>query len=331
MDPLTHTLTGLFLGRAGLNRLTPRSTPILLLAANAPDIDIVTTAGGSLNYLHYHRHMTHALAAMPLIAILPVVLVWAVSRKPVHWGGAFLAALVAVASHLALDLTNVYGIRLLLPFSGTWLRLDWCAVIDFWIWGALLLGVAAPFLSHLVTSEIRSGTKRPSHHGRASAIFALLSLLLYDCGRGVLHARAEAVLDSRVYHGEVPSRVVAIPGMNPMRWRGLIETREFYQMPEVDLAGPFDPGSSMPFYKPGPDPAIEAARRNPAFQTFLTFSQFPLWKVTPVPEPQNGKRVEVFDIRFGTPLQSGFTMSGIVDPRGEVVQTSFRFGIPPPR
>ena len=66
MDPLTHTATGLFLSRAGLNRLTPQAAPILMLAANAPDIDIVTTAGGSLNYLHYHRHLTHSLAAMPV-------------------------------------------------------------------------------------------------------------------------------------------------------------------------------------------------------------------------------------------------------------------------
>src|ERR1043165_1620564 len=45
MDPLTHTATGLFLSRAGLNRWTPLATPILLLAANAPDIDIGGVGG----------------------------------------------------------------------------------------------------------------------------------------------------------------------------------------------------------------------------------------------------------------------------------------------
>src|SRR5271157_6305162 len=60
MDPLTHTATGLFLSRIGLKRWTPLATPILLLAANAPDIDIVTASGGSLSYLHYHRHLTHS-------------------------------------------------------------------------------------------------------------------------------------------------------------------------------------------------------------------------------------------------------------------------------
>ncbi len=48
MDPLTHSATGIFLGRAGLNRFCEQAPWILLLAANAPDIDIVTLLGGSL-------------------------------------------------------------------------------------------------------------------------------------------------------------------------------------------------------------------------------------------------------------------------------------------
>src|ERR1700757_3429786 len=123
MDPLTHTATGLFLSRIGLKRWTPLATPILLLAANAPDIDIVTAAGGSLSYLHYHRHLTHSLLAMPAMAIGTVALVALVARKKIHWMGAFLGALIAVATPLLLDLTNTYGVRLLLPFSPRWLRL----------------------------------------------------------------------------------------------------------------------------------------------------------------------------------------------------------------
>jgi inner membrane protein len=113
MDPLTHTATGLFLSRIGLKRWTPLATPILLLAANAPDIDIASLAGGPLSYLHYHRHLTHSILAMPVMALGTVALVWAFARKSgIRWTGAFFAALIAVASHLLLDLTNVYGIRL---------------------------------------------------------------------------------------------------------------------------------------------------------------------------------------------------------------------------
>ena len=331
MDPLTHTATGLFLSRAGLNRLTPQAAPILLLAANAPDIDIVTTAGGSLNYLHYHRHLTHSLVAMPVIAILPVLLVWAVTRAPIRWAGAFLASLVAVGSHLLLDYTNVYGIRLFLPFSGAWLRLDLTPVIDLWIWAVFLLGLAGPFLARLVTSEITSGKPRPAHHGRAFACLALAFLLIYNCGRAVLHSRAIATLESRLYDGEASVRVAAMPTFSPLEWRGLVETQEFYQLEDVDLAGQFDPGRGLTFHKPLSDPAIEAARATPTFQAFLAFSQFPLWRVTPVSEPENGRKVEVLDLRFGNPLQPGFMATAVVDARGRVVTTGYQFGAPRPR
>src|ERR1019366_5685795 len=133
MDPLTHTATGLFLSRVGLGLWTPRALPILLLAANAPDLDILTASGGSLNYLHYHRHLTHSLIAMPVMGILPVLLVRWAGRKPIHWAGAFAAAFLAVASHLLLDWTNSYGIRPFLPFSGQWIQLDLNNVVDLWL------------------------------------------------------------------------------------------------------------------------------------------------------------------------------------------------------
>jgi len=332
MDPLTHTATGLFLSRVGLGRWTPRALPILLLAANAPDIDILSAAGGSLSYLHYHRHLTHSLVAMPVMALVAVLVVRVASRKPVHWLGAFFAALIGVASHLLLDLTNVYGIRLWLPFSGEWLRLDLTSVIDIWIWGVLLLGIAGPFVGRLVGSEVSSGTLREKNHGRGFAIFALAFLLLYNCGRGVLHARAVAVLESRLYAESLPLRVAALPHpANPLRWRGLVETSDFYQVEDVNLAGEFDPARGTVFHKPEPNPALEAARHTAAIQEFLRFARFPLWRVTPVSEPENGQRVEVLDMRFGTPLAPGFLASALLDSNLRAVETSFTFGAARPR
>src|SRR5215831_12347903 len=199
MDPLTHTATGLFLSRAGLKRWTPLAAPILMLAANAPDIDIVSAAGGSLSYLHFHRHLTHSLAAMPVMAILPVLAVRAIARKPVAWLGAFAASMIAVGSHLLLDLTNIYGIRLLLPFSPRWMSLDLTSVVDLWIWAVIILGLAGPFVARLVGSEIASNAGRAQpHHGRGLAWLALVFIMLYTGGRAVLHGRATAVLESRM-------------------------------------------------------------------------------------------------------------------------------------
>jgi membrane-bound metal-dependent hydrolase YbcI (DUF457 family) len=331
MDPLTHTATGLFLSRAGLNRWTPQATPILLLAANAPDIDIVTLSGGSLNYLHWHRNITHSLVAMPLMALLPVVLVRLVGRKPFPWGGAFAAALAGVASHLLLDWTNGYGVRFLAPFSERWFQLDLTPLFDLWIWGVLLLAIVGPVLGRLVSSEISSATVRPRHYGRGSAWFALTFLLFYNYGRSVLHARAVATLDARDYQGSAPSRVGAFPGITPWQWRGLVETPDFDAVADVNLTGNFDPSRAAIFQKPDADPALDAARRTHVFQEFLQFSQFPLWRVSPAPDLDNGKLVELLDLRFGDPLVPGFMASALVDSGLHVVRTEYTWGVPRPR
>jgi inner membrane protein len=331
VDPLTHTATGLLLARAGLNRLTPQATPILLLAANAPDIDVVTAARGSLNYLHYHRHLTHSLIAMPILAVAVILLVRLVARTPLRWSGAFGVALAGIASHLLLDFTNVYGIRLFLPFSDSWLRLDLTPVVDVWIWTAMFIAFSGPLLARLVVSEITSGKPDRGRHGGGFAWATLLFLLAYNGGRAALHARALAVLDARLYNGAAPLRVAALPSQNPLVWSGLVETGEFDALVPVNLSQPFDPNGGQIFYKPLPDPILNAARQTSAFKTFLEFSQFPLWRVTAPPEPENSKRVEVFDMRFGSPSEPGFRVSALVNAQGKVIATDFQFGPPRPR
>ena len=59
MDNVTHTLFALTLARTPLGRGGRGTTAALVLASNAPDIDIVATLGGSANYLAWHRGPTH--------------------------------------------------------------------------------------------------------------------------------------------------------------------------------------------------------------------------------------------------------------------------------
>jgi len=329
MDQLTHSAIGLFLGRAGLNRYSDQAPWILVLAANAPDIDIVTLLGGQLNYLNYHRHLTHSLVAMPVMALLPVLVVRLFTRKNFRWLGAYAISLVAVASHLLLDWTNVYGIRLLLPFSARWFRLDVTSVVDLWIWAVLLLALLGPLLVRLVNSEIGARTNTA---GRGFAVFALLFLLLYTVGRSALHARAVAALESRIYNGVAPSRVAALPGpVNPLVWRGLVETRESYSVQDFSPLEEFDPSRSTVYYKAEPGDAIQAANRTPVFRDFFRFSQFPLERALPLADPEGGTRVEAMDMRFGSPAQPGFVAAAIVNNRAQVVRSWFSFGAARPR
>ena len=101
MENLTHTLVGLMLARVGLEKTTPRGTGMMMLAANAPDVDAVFWFGGTLPYLEYHRSYTHSLALMPLVALLPMLL----ARARFSWRS-FAASMAGVLSHLLLDWTN---------------------------------------------------------------------------------------------------------------------------------------------------------------------------------------------------------------------------------
>src|ERR1017187_6398365 len=332
MDNLTHTAIGLFLARAGARKWTPRATAILLVASNAPDIDVLSGAAGPLAYLHYHRGLTHALVAMPVLALLSVAVVRVAGRKALYWPGALAAGMLGVAAHLLLDWTNLYGVRLLLPFSGRWLRLDSTAVVDLWIWAIAAAALAGPFLARLVGSEIASGGAKPRHHGRGAALFALVAVMALDCGRLILHARAVAMLDARVYQGDSPTRVAALPNpFNPLRWRGLVETPAYYAVADLDVAGDFDPTRALILYKPDADPALDAAARTPVFQEFLRFNQYPLWRGSPAPTLEGGKVVELFDLRFGTPTAPGFQATALVDPHLRVIDATFRFGALRPR
>ncbi len=327
MDPITHTLTGLALSRAGLNRLSAHATPVLLLAASAPDIDIVTAPWGAVNYLHYHRHITHSLLALPLMALLAVLVVRPFARKPFNWKWTYGVALIGVASHPLLDWMNAYGIRLFLPFSKKWYALNIASLPDFWILGVLLLAAVAPWFSKLVNSEIgaRSGT------GRGWAIAALCFLVLFPLGRYLLHERALEVLDSRLYDNMEPLRVAALPGpLNPFRWRGLVETGPFYEVFDVNLLGEFDPSAGRLLYKPEPDArqaaAAAVARGTEAFRVFLDFSEYPYWRFTALDQPADGIRVEVSDLRFGTPPRSAFVVRAVVDGAGRVLESGFSYG-----
>ena len=317
MDNLTHTLTGLALSRAGLNRWYARPAWVLVAAANIPDIDIVTLSRGTLTYFENHRGITHALAVAPLIALLPMLLACAIGRTFRGWKAAYVLSLIGVASHLLLDWTNTYGVRLLLPFSTRWLRLDLNGLIDMWVWAVLLLACLGPLIGKLVSSEI--GAKPGS--GRGLAIFALAFIPVYDFGRYLIHQRALETLNSRIYQGEAPLRVAAFPASsaNPFEWTGWVEEPAFVERFPLNLLSDFDPSSGTVIYKPEPSPALEAARQAYVVQRFLDFAQFPLWRVTPLADPEGAHRVEVRDWRFP------FTASATVDQANRVLSSSFHY------
>src|SRR5258708_22068616 len=155
MDNIPPSLAAVAMSRAGLNKWYSHPALVLVLAANAPDIDIVMALRGSLPYFENHRGLTHSIVMVPVMALLVVLLVCAITRTMRGWKAAYGLAVIGVASHLLLDWTNSYGVRLLLPFSSEWFRLDLNNIIDLWVWGCLLIAAVGHLLGRLVISVVR--------------------------------------------------------------------------------------------------------------------------------------------------------------------------------
>ncbi|MCU1293153.1 MAG: rane-bound metal-dependent hydrolase [Bryobacterales bacterium] len=329
MDNVTHSLTGLALARAGFNRLSPRATLLLLLAANAPDIDILAAPFGALRYFEAHRGYTHSLLFLPIMAAISVLVTYLIYReKPAGRRDAFRAWLLAcagVASHLLLDWTNPYGVRLLLPFSSRWFALDLNNLTDGIFLTALVLAAIWPLFSRLVGGEI--GEQRVSK-GQGSAIAVLVFFLVLDFGRFLMHARVVAQLSSRLYDGAIPTTVAALPyAINPLHWTGIVETPDSFHSIDVDHLHNAEPQAGAVLYKRPFDPVSDAVRNTPPFHYLQYFSRFPIWSAEPVTLPSgSATRIDLTDLRFGAPGVGSFHCVGLVNTEGRVLLSVFTFG-----
>jgi len=159
LDNFTHSLFGATLARTRLAHAGRGTTATLILASNAPDIDILASAGGGLKYLEWHRGMTHGPLGLFGLAILSAAIVraclkmWDRHLEDVMPGRRDAAealapfpvlvavACVGIAFHVLMDLPTSYGIRFFSPFTWRWYAVDWMPIIDIYLWIALGSGL----------------------------------------------------------------------------------------------------------------------------------------------------------------------------------------------
>ena len=154
MDNLTHSLVGAVLGQAGLKRTTGLAIPALIIGANLPDVDAACFFWlEGTEHLAFRRGITHgppALVLLPLV-LAGLLLGWdrwqarrgtrPLERAPVRFGWLYAMAFIGCLSHPLFDWLNVYGIRLLEPFSSRWFYGDTLFIIDPWLWALLIASV----------------------------------------------------------------------------------------------------------------------------------------------------------------------------------------------
>jgi inner membrane protein len=337
MEPVTHFLTGACIGRAGFNRRTAYATLAAVLAAEAPDLDMIWGFAGPVEGMKHHRGITHTFWAVPVVAGVVVGAVWLLDRglkarrrnaegapslssaqagdkggnaqQPIHWAWLYLTACVAALSHLLLDWTNNYGVRPFFPFNPHWYAGSFMFIVEPVVWLLLFLALFMPWVLGLADREI--GARKQRFRGRGWAIFALTGMLLLGCWRWGEHAQALAMVSNTHISAEPALRVAAEPFMvNPWRWHAIVETPNLYQTAEIDTrTGSIDSDPRDVMYKPADTAAVEAAKQTPLGRMYLDWGTWAVVRdvgqeAAPGMEPPNlppnraWTTIEFNDLRF---------------------------------
>lgn len=296
MDPITHTLAGAALARAGGDRRTPLAAATLMLAANAPDVDIVSASWGSFASIAFRRGWTHgplALLVLPFVVTAGIA-AWDrfVRRRrdpsvpPIHLGWTLALAFLGCLSHPALDWLNTYGIRLLMPFSQTWFYGDAVFIIDPYWWA--LLGVTV-WLA-------RRGASLRTVRVAGSLALAYPLLLL-----GLSRAGGRLAMDAAAAAGILDVREILYQPAPLRPWAAELTavTGSAYQFGALDWtrAPRVQWGDTTIARGPWNDPRVVAARAEVDVRDFLVWSRFPWVRVDTT--AADGSATVVFgDARF---------------------------------
>jgi inner membrane protein len=274
VDNLCHSLVGMALSRAGLNKRTALATSTLVIANNLPDIDVGVFATSTLA-MSFRRGWTHGVLAQ---ATLPIVLTGAMLlydryRKKaspddrVNAGQILLLSYIGVLLHVFMDFTNSYGVRLLMPFSDRWFYGDALYIVDPWLY--LVLGVGW---------LLAKRNPRAARIGVALAAIYVVAMLASN-----LIARRE-VANGIVRAGRpAETRFMVTPVVvNPFRREVVIDFGDRYEKGNLW----FDP---MPHFRPAGFgiekgfelPEVQQALQSPLARSYLRWSRFPFIQVNP--------------------------------------------------
>ncbi len=340
MDNLTHTLFGLTLARTPLGRSGRGVTTALVLASNAPDVDIVMAARGNAAYLQWHRGPTHGVLGVLLLGAAVALLVRGGQRlvdrrgpRPADDPEApfrmlLAASLVGVVCHILMDFPTSYGTRLLSPFDWHWYAADLMPIVDVYLIIILVAGLlfgstsaaarrrnAAIVLALMAANYGVRAVARYQAIGLAPRVFGPTWPQRCDTGpqddRGLLSAwpRSRPTLDANGRRCLV--EVAAMPSFfSPFRWRLIAEMSNAFELRDVDvldsrLRQPAQAGEApwrvaVRYPNRWTEDAQQAASARLP-QVFLGFSRFPA--VRAVTDPRSGETtVRWIDMRFAAGL-----------------------------
>jgi len=317
MDNLCHTLVGLAMGEAGLKRRTPLGNVTLMLAANLPDVDALAMFRGRPAGMAFRRGWTHGVLAMSVWPFVLAAVLLGLDRlrhrgaPPARYRDLLLLSALGVWSHPLLDLMNVYGVRLLMPFSDRWFYGDTLFIVDPWLWLALAAGIV------LAQRAQRRESPAPFRPAR----LALAGVAGYILFMGVLGTFGRTIVrkELRRQGFEVARMMVAPVPVNPLRRDVVFPIPGGYST--ASLSGlTLYWNEEEPRHSRAADPFARRAAATAEGRAFLLWARFPLF----VPGGSEGcppRRTCIRDLRYAgqawaeLAIPDAETLSSAISPR----------------
>jgi inner membrane protein len=143
MDIFTQALLGSAVAQLGAKKSEIKiATFIGCIAGILADADIfIQSANDPLLFLDYHRHFTHAIAFIPIGALIGALVCWPFVRKNINFSRLYFFAFLGYLLSGVLDAFTGYGTHLLLPFSDDRIAANLISIIDPIFTLSLLVGV----------------------------------------------------------------------------------------------------------------------------------------------------------------------------------------------
>jgi inner membrane protein len=214
MDTFSHIVIGMGLG--ALAQIDPAisNDPTLsqavflgaVIGSNAPDIDFVFRLKSNGSYIRHHRGYSHSLPALPLWGIIVSGAIFPFFFG-VNFFHLFIWSFIAVILHVLLDLFNVDGTQILLPFSRKWITFDAIPLIDPYI-----------LLLHFLGFSLL-----PLFHSGETFLVIYVFMFLYIAIRTISTVVIKKYLQ---IHFVNAIQIKLIPRMVWFKWDTIIETKE---------------------------------------------------------------------------------------------------------
>ncbi|MDR1611312.1 MAG: metal-dependent hydrolase [Planctomycetota bacterium] len=193
MDTVTHALLGAGMADCWFRRrLGPVAAPLALIAAAAPDLDMIAYFVSPETAWATHRGYSHSLLALALAGPAFGSLGWLFAKRAGPWILWTLLAWLCLFSHTFLDLATSWGTMPLLPFSNARISWDILPIVDVFMSSVLLTSFIAnrllrrerveTFLNPLAYPVTHKHPGRRSAADRVAAVAVILAAAYFCVG-----------------------------------------------------------------------------------------------------------------------------------------------------